>query len=125
MDSRVTLAALKEKVRQFVEERDWQQYHTPKSLSMGLAIEAAELMELFLWSTNEGSINDLAQRCQEVENEVADIAFTLLNFCDRYAIDLSQALAHKMILNAQKYPVEKSRSKSAKYTEYTNSSGEK
>lgn len=117
-DQAVTLHAIKELIREFVEEREWQQYHNPKSLSMQIAIEAAELMEIFNWVEGQEAYEELERKRTEVEHEVADIAFTLFNFCLRNNIDLSRAIQQKMILNAQKYPVEKAKGKRAKYTEY-------
>lgn len=115
MDKTTTIESLKDLVRKFVEERDWQQYHTPKNLSMNIAGEAAELMEFFTWTDNEGSKRVLEEYRQDVEHEVADIAFALINFCMRNNIDLSQAIKTKMILNEQKYPVEKCKGKATKY----------
>jgi dCTP diphosphatase len=116
MDSHATLESLKQKIKQFVDERDWAQFHSPKNLSMLLSVEAAELMEIFLWSMTD-SEKRLEQKRIEVEHELADIAFSLLNFCARYNIDLSTALERKLVLNAQKYPIEKSKGKALKYNE--------
>ncbi|HVX01249.1 MAG TPA: nucleotide pyrophosphohydrolase [Candidatus Babeliaceae bacterium] len=116
MDETTTIEALKQSVKNFVEEREWQQFHCPKNLSMLLAVESAELMELFLWSTAD-SLLQLEKKRVEVEHELADIAFALLNFCDRYDIDLTTALKRKIALNAEKYPIEKSKGKAIKYNE--------
>lgn len=119
MNDRITtLATLKETVRQFVEEREWQQYHSPKNISMNIAIEASELMELFNWVDSEESKQELEIKREAVEQEVADIAFALLNFCMRYNIDLASALTHKIELNKERYPLEKSQGKRTKYTEF-------
>lgn len=118
MDTITTVETLKKKVEDFVQERDWQQYHSLKNLSMDIAIEAAELMELFVWVDGKDSTQILETKNQEVQEEVADIAFALLNFCNRAGIDLSQAMQQKMALNAQKYPLSKSKGKSSKYTEF-------
>lgn len=118
MDNITTVENLKDKVKSFCEERDWQQYHTLKNLSMNISIEAAELMEIFLWVEDKDSMHVLEAKRQEVENEVADIAFCLLNFCLRSGIDLSAAMKHKMQLNAQKYPIDKSKEKAVMYTEF-------
>jgi NTP pyrophosphatase (non-canonical NTP hydrolase) len=110
-DATTTLAALKEAMRQFVAERDWEQFHSPKNLSMGLAVEAAELMEHFLWVDNEASRQVSADpgRLGEVADEMADVACYLLALSNTLGIDLSEAIASKMAKNALKYPVEKSR----------------
>jgi NTP pyrophosphatase (non-canonical NTP hydrolase) len=110
-DTTTNLAALKEAMRQFVAERDWDQFHSPKNLSMGLAVEAAELMEHFLWIDNEASRqvkDDTAQR-GEVADEMADVACYLLALSNTLGIDLSDAVRNKLAKNAIKYPAEKYR----------------
>ncbi len=116
-DKTTTIQSVKDMFSRFVEDREWQQFHTPKSLSMAITAEAAELMELFMWTGNQESIKELELRRQDVEHEVADIALLLLGLCTRYNIDLSQAIEAKMALNSAKYPVEKARGRSTKYTQ--------
>lgn len=116
-DNNTTIEQLKLLVTTFVEERNWQQYHTPKNLSINIAVEAAELMEIFNWTNDQNSYHMLETKREHVSQEIADIAFTLLNFCARNNIDLTSAFKAKMILNAQKYPVEKSKDRIEKYTE--------
>jgi dCTP diphosphatase len=101
-DKTTTLQSLKNRVSRFVDERDWKQFHTPKSLSMSITAEAAELMELFMWAGNKESIKALEAKRLEVEHEVADIALLLLGLCEHYSIDVSQAIESKMALNAAK-----------------------
>lgn len=115
-DSKNTIDDLKQIIKKYVEERDWQQFHTPKNLSMNIAAEAAELMELFLWVESSDSHNELEKNRAAVEDEVADVANGLINFCLRNNIDLSAAIEKKMAKNALKYPVEKSKGKTTKYT---------
>ncbi len=110
-DSTTTLATLKEAVRRFAAEREWEPFHSPKNLVMGLAVEAAELMEHFLWMENEASrqvVHDPA-RLGEVADEMADVAVYLLNLSLTLGIDLSDAVQAKIAKNAAKYPVEKVR----------------
>lgn len=110
-DATTNLAALKETVRQFVAEREWERFHSPKNLSMGLAIEAAELMEHFLWVEGDASravANDPAGR-EAVADEMADVAVYLLNLSNNLGIDLSEAVVRKLAKNAIKYPVEQYR----------------
>jgi NTP pyrophosphatase (non-canonical NTP hydrolase) len=105
-DATTTVAALKEKVRRFVAERAWEPYHSPKNLAMALAVEAAELMEHFLWVEGEGS-RALVQdpvRGAAIADELADVACQVLNLCNVLGIDLSDAIAAKMAKNAVKYP---------------------
>ena len=113
MTARDMVRDVKEAVRKFAHERDWEQFHSPKNLSMGLAAEAAELMEHFLWVDCEPSrevVKD-TKKLGEVADEMADVACYLLNMSNVLGIDLSEALRAKMIKNAQKYPAEKYRGK--------------
>jgi NTP pyrophosphatase (non-canonical NTP hydrolase) len=115
-DAATTLAELKEIVRRFVEERAWQPFHAPKNLAMGLAIEAAELMEHFLWIDGPASrevVNDPGKRVA-VADELADVFCHLLNLSMALDIDLSDALRAKMVKNAVKYPADEYRGKYTK-----------
>lgn len=118
MDQETTLAMLKEQVREFVAKRDWQQFHTLKNLSMSIAIEAAELMELFQWEKDSGAPGLTPAKRREVEQEVADVVLYVLGFCNTLNIDLSTAIKRKIELNKKKYPVRKVKGKSHKYTHY-------
>jgi NTP pyrophosphatase (non-canonical NTP hydrolase) len=118
-DSKTTVSQLKERVLAFARERDWEQFHAPKNLSMALAAEAAELMEHFLWASPEESrevASDPAKRARIAE-ELADIVIYSLEFANATGLDLSAAIESKMEANARKYPVEKSKGRSSKYTE--------
>ncbi|HEY5078384.1 MAG TPA: nucleotide pyrophosphohydrolase [Opitutaceae bacterium] len=118
-DSSTTVAQLKERVLAFARERDWEQFHSPKNLSMALAAEAAELMEHFLWATPEESRRvaaDPAKRARIAE-ELADIVIYALEFANSTELDLAAAIGAKIEANALKYPVEKSKGRSVKYTE--------
>jgi len=108
-DTITTLATLKDAMRRFVAERDWEQFHSPKNLVMGLSVEAAELMEHFLWIDGDASrqaVNDPA-KLAEVADEMADVACYLLALSNALAIDLSDAILGKLVKNAVKYPAEK------------------
>jgi NTP pyrophosphatase (non-canonical NTP hydrolase) len=108
-DANTTVATLREAMTRFVAERDWEQFHSPKNLVMGLAVEAAELMEHFLWIENEASrlvVNNPAD-IAEVADEMADVACYLLALGNTLGIDLSDAILGKLAKNALKYPVEK------------------
>lgn len=117
-DKTATVETLKNSVKKFVEDREWQQFHSPKNLSMALASEAAEVMDLFLWCDSDASYEELQNRRQEVEDEIADVAMLVLAFCVRHNIDLSKAIAHKQIEQAKKYSIEKCKGKSLKYNQY-------
>jgi dCTP diphosphatase len=112
------LDQLKERLRAFVAERDWQQYHSPKNLSMALIAEAAELVEHFQWLTEEQSASLPPEKLAEVELELADIQIYLVELADKLHLDLKDAVDKKLAINASKYPVEKVRGSSKKYTEY-------
>jgi dCTP diphosphatase len=118
-DSATTLAELKERVLAFARERDWEQFHAPKNLSMALAAEAAELMEHFLWASPEESravALDPAKRARIAE-ELADVVIYALEFANATGLDVAENIEAKIAANARKYPVEKARGRSAKYTE--------
>ena len=106
-DAHTTLSQLREWVAQFVEERDWLQFHSPKNLSMSLAIEAAELMEHFQWMSTEESWQVVSQpdRLQPVVEELADVLCYTLAMANVLGIDLSRAVQQKLQKNALKYPV--------------------
>ena len=110
-DSSTTLADLRKLVADFVDERDWNQFHSPKNLSMALAIEAAELMEHFQWLTLDESraIADQPDKLGEVTEELADVLCYALALANELNIDVAAAIRDKMQKNAQKYPAEKYR----------------
>lgn len=113
-----TIEGLNQKIRTFVAERDWDQFHTPKNLAMSLAVEAAELMEPFQWLTDQQSAAlDPAQRAQ-VSDEIGDVFYYLLRLCDKLSIDPLQAANNKLQKSAEKYPAALVRGKSLKYSEY-------
>jgi NTP pyrophosphatase (non-canonical NTP hydrolase) len=118
-DATTTLADLKQRVLAFARERDWEQFHSPKNLSMALAAEAGELMEHFLWTEHVASRTRAHEpnRRREIEDEIADVVIYALEFANVAGIDLAAAIATKLAANAEKYPVEKSRGRSEKYTE--------
>jgi len=104
--------------RTFVQERDWEQYHNPRNLAMALSVEASELLELYLWSTDDGPQPLNSTRQRQVAGEAADVLMCLLNFCDRAGVDLALALEEKLVVARKKYPVDKVRGKALKYHEY-------
>ncbi|WKD48911.1 nucleotide pyrophosphohydrolase [Microbulbifer spongiae] len=109
---------IKEKLRQFAQARDWDQFHSPKNLSMALAGEAGELLELFQWLTEEQSRNLTQKQSRAVEEEMADIFLYLLRLADKLSVDLLESAKNKMTINEQKYPASKVKGSSKKYTEY-------
>ncbi len=105
------------RIQKFAEERDWEQFHSPKNISMALAVEASELLEHFQWMSQEESRNIQGDKKQEVADEVADVFLYLLRMCEQLDIDLIEAANQKIDKNAIKYPVEKSKGRSTKYNE--------
>ena len=112
------LEALQVRLREFARERDWDQFHSPKNLAMALIAEAAELVEHFQWLTEAQSAQLSDEKLREVEQELADVFLYLLRLADRLKVDLLAAAAHKIDLNARKYPADKVRGSSKKYNEY-------
>jgi NTP pyrophosphatase (non-canonical NTP hydrolase) len=113
-----SLTELQQRLREFARVRDWDQFHSPKNLSMALAVEAAELLEHFQWLTQEQSRKLDGERLAAVAAEAADVLIYLVRLADRLGIDLLQAAADKMAHNEQKYPAERVRGSARKYTDY-------
>ncbi len=106
----------------FAHERDWEQFHTPKNLVMAMSVEASELLEIFQWKTESECQKFLSgggddREREKIGDEVADVFLYLMRICQRLGIDPVETSRKKMIKNAQKYPVEKSKGRSTKYTE--------
>ena len=113
-----SLVELRSRINQFVKERDWDQFHSPKNLAMAMIVEAAELVEHFQWDTVEESRQLDDEKREKVRHELADTFVYLLRIAEVTGIDLIEAANRKIDLNAQKYPVEKVRGSNKKYTEY-------
>jgi dCTP diphosphatase len=110
-DSKTTVAELRKLVADFVAERDWSQFHSPKNVSMALAIEAAELMEHFQWLTTDASreLADEPEKLAEVGEELADVIGYSFALANELGLDISSAVRAKMVKNAEKYPADKYR----------------
>lgn len=115
-DTKTTVQELKDRMNQFVTERDWKIYHNPKTISMSIAIEAAELMEKFQYFTNEESVSIAQEYKKEVADELADVLANIFNFANITDIDLSTAFIEKMKLNIEKYPVGTASGNYGRYT---------
>ena len=109
---------LTEALRQFAAERDWDQYHTPKNLSMALSVEAGELVEIFQWLTSGQSANLSPEQHQHLREEIGDVLLYLLRLADVTGIDPEQAAWEKLEMNAKKYPAHLARGRMDKYTAY-------
>lgn len=120
MSKEVSLEELKQKMRKFAEERDWNQFHTPRNLLLALVGEVGELSEIFQWKgeVKEG-LNDWTEKEKEhVGEELSDVLLYLIRLSDKCGIDLGQAALDKIKKNEEKYPADKVKSSSKKYTEY-------
>ena len=108
---------LSARLRAFARERDWEQFHAPKNLAMALAVEAAELMEHFQWLTEKQSSELSPAAKEQVATELADVFIYTVRLADRLGVDLEPAVEAKILANAAKYPVEKSRGSAKKYSQ--------
>lgn len=116
-DGNASLAGIREKLRRFATERDWDQFHCPKNLAIALSVEVGELLEHFQWLPDVKSAALSAQTRARVREELADVFLYLISLADKLDIDLIAAAVDKIALNGRKYPVRKSRGNSKKYTE--------
>ena len=114
------LDKIKKTLRIFSEERDWEQFHNPKNLATALSVEASELLEIFQWS-NDGGFNEIndSKKRKEIEKEIADIFNYLIKLVDVLDMDLEKVTLDKIKENAKKYPIEKSKGKFFKYTDFS------
>lgn len=110
---------IQQKLREFANERDWEQFHTPKNLAIALSVETSELLEIFQWMTDQQAVNiknDL-KAMERVSHEVADVMLYLLRLADVLSLDLNKIIENKIKVNEMKYPIEKSRGTAKKYTD--------
>jgi NTP pyrophosphatase (non-canonical NTP hydrolase) len=116
-DETTPLAALRARLRAFNAARDWGRYHSPRNLAMAVSVEAGELLELFLWSADDGPQPPVAAREPRVAEEAADVLISLLNLCEAAGIDLAAAVDAKIARNEARYPAETARGRLEKYDE--------
>jgi NTP pyrophosphatase (non-canonical NTP hydrolase) len=119
-DSTTTIEALKQALKQFRDKRDWRQFHNPKNLAEAISIEASELLELFLWkgvAEVERSMKSDPHFRKALEEELADVVCFTLNLANVINVDVASAVMEKIKANKRKYPVEKAKGRSTKYTE--------
>lgn len=120
MEDEKKLNEVKERIRKFCDDRDWDQFHSAKELAIGLSVEASELLEIFMWKNKEEGealMSDPKKR-EHVEEEIADIFYYLVRLSQKYGVDLYKVFEDKMKKNEEKYPVDKVRGSSRKYDEY-------
>lgn len=120
VDEKTTVGELKREVQKFNDERDWDQFHNPKDMAVNIALEAAELLEPFVYKS-EKQMKEIMEgkKRQDVEDELADVFWAVIMFAQRSGIDMSEALRKKMAKSALKYPADKVRGSNKKYTEYS------
>ncbi len=109
---------LRDALRKFAAERDWDQFHSPKNLAIALSVEASELLEHFQWLTEAQSASLAPEKREEVRDEMADVLLYLVRLADKLEVDLADAAEQKIAKNAQKYPAAQVRGSMKKYTEY-------
>lgn len=110
--------ALQTQLREFAQERDWEQFHSPKNLAIALAVEASELLEVFQWLSEEESRSLSPQLMESVAHEIADVQIYLARIADVLNVDIGVAVAEKLDINRSKYPADKVRGSAKKYTAY-------
>lgn len=113
----MNLTELKETLRQFAHERDWNQFHTPKNLCMALGGEAGELLELYQWLDTQADVKADQDLMKKTAEELADIMIYAIRMADILDIDIQRSIKDKISQNARKYPIEKSKGSAKKYTE--------
>jgi len=106
------------KLREFANERDWEQFHSPKNLSMALAVEAAEILEIFQWRTEDQSRNLDSKTLNKVKEEISDTQIYLARLSDQLGFTPLEAALEKLKQNQKKYPLEKAKGSAKKYTEF-------
>lgn len=105
-------------INTFIEDRDWEQFHSPKNLAMALSVEVAEIVEHFQWLTEEQSRNLPSEKLAELREEIGDVMIYLTEFADKLGIDPVAAARAKLKINKQKYPADVVKGSALKYTEY-------
>lgn len=105
-------------LRQFVEERDWDQFHSPKNLAIALSVEVSEILEHFQWLTNQESHNLPPEKVEKVKKEIGDAMIYLMMLSEKLGINPTQEAKKKLEINRKKYPADKVKGNSAKYSEY-------
>jgi len=112
-DAVVSIGNLREKVARFIRKREWEQFHSPKNLSMSIGIEAAELMEIFQWmDVEEARAQSLVPEMRrKIEEEIADIAIYVLSLCNTLGMDLSSCIMKKIDKNRKRFPIKKCKGK--------------
>ena len=109
---------LRDEIKAFIEERDWEQFHSPKNLVMALSVEVSEIVEHFQWLTEEQSRKLSSSKLAEIREEIGDVMIYLTELADKLGIDSVEAARAKLEINKRKYPATLVKGKASKYTEY-------
>jgi len=109
---------LRDAIRVFIDQRDWEQFHSPKNLAMALSVEVAEIVEHFQWLTEKQSQNLPPKKLVEIREEIGDVMIYLTELAEKLGIDPVEAAKSKLEINSKKYPASLVKGKAAKYTEY-------
>ncbi len=119
MNNETSLNQLIYSIKKFCEDRDWDQYHNPKDLAIGIITEASELLEKFRFKSNEEMkiMLETPEKRKAIGEELSDILYFVLRFAQKYNFDLAKEFDRKMIINERKYPIEKCRGSNKKYSE--------
>lgn len=117
MNSDDGLKKLRDHLRNFASDREWDQFHSPKNLAIALSVEASELLEHFQWMSEDQSRSISAEDLFKVRKEMADVLLYLIRLADKLDTDLIEVAQIKLLENAEKYPIEKARGTSKKYTD--------
>lgn len=112
------MKSLKKQIEAFARERDWDQYHSPKNLAMALSVEASELLEIFMWLSEEESKNLSENKLADLKEEIGDVMIYLTNLANKFGLDPLDCAKQKIELNKAKYPVSLVKGSAKKYTEY-------
>ena len=113
----MNIKQIQNQLSDFASDRDWEQFHTPKNLTMALSVETSELVEIFQWLTPEQSSNLSNKQMKAIEEEVADVAIYLLRLSDVLGVNLSDVVENKIKVNGEKYPVDLSKGNANKYNQ--------
>jgi len=118
-DQLTTISELKRKVQEFIDERDWTNYHTPRNLAESISIESAELLEIFQWLTEQETKNLPGDKAKldRIKEELADVMVYCISLANSTGIDISEAISSKIEKNVSKYPIEKVKGNYKKYTD--------
>ncbi len=112
------METLSKDIALFAKERDWEKYHSPKNLAIALSVEASELLEIFLWLSEEESLNLSENKLNDIREEIGDIMIYLINLASKFGIDPIECAKQKIEINKAKYPSKLVKGSAKKYTEY-------